>query len=207
MKYVLEPMLFAFEPDMSEQELTDYLDELLALDDWWNRHREDMFVQDSTNDALWENSYYPIADTLKPLLMKYGINYIQYGDVIKIIEKMLTKSNMIESLFDEMCGITNQTLKKELAVKPQVKRSEALNDELLKLLGNVFLAHANGGYDDKSFVVIEVVGNKINQAYGACNNRPDKETLEFLSQYARIRGFLFDPESACRLAEGTEGVP
>lgn len=154
MKYVLEPMLFAFEPDMSEQELTDYLDELLALDDWWNRHREDMFVQDSTNDALWGNRYYPIADTLKPLLAKYGINYIQYGDVNKIIEKMLTKSNMIESLFDEMCGITNQSLKKELEAKPQVRRSEALNDELLKLLGNVFLAHANGGYDDKSFVVI-----------------------------------------------------
>lgn len=154
MKYVLEPMLFAFEPDLSEHELTDYLEELLTLDDWWNRHREDMYVQDSTNDALWENEYYPIADTLKPLLEKYNINYIQYGDVNRIIDKMLSKSKMIETLFDEMCGITNQALKQDFSVKPQVRRSDVLNEELLKLLGNVFLAYANGGYDEKSFVVI-----------------------------------------------------
>lgn len=154
MKYVLEPMLFAFEPNMSEQELTAYWDELLALDGWWDQHREEMFVQDSTNDALWENSYYPLANTLKPLLVKYGIDHIQYDDVRRIIDKILTKSKMIESLFDEMCGITKQTLKQEFVVNPEVKRSEALNEELLKLLGNVFLAHANGGFDEKSFVII-----------------------------------------------------
>lgn len=85
-------------------------------------------------------------------------------------------------------------------------------NELKNCLDTFIVIHASRGATilfirrtdnpDKSFVVIGVVGNRINQAYGACNNRPDKETLEFLSQYARIRGFLFDPESACRLAGG-----
>ena len=166
MKYVLEPMLFAFEPDMSEQELTDYLDELLALDDWWNRHREDMFVQDSSKGVLWENSYFPIADTLKPLLEKYGINYIQYDDVSRIIDKVLSKSKIIESLFDELCGIKKQTLKQEFVAKAKVKRSDTLNEELFKLFGKVFLANMNGGYDEKSFVIItKGISDTVNVEY------------------------------------------
>lgn len=154
MKYVLEPMLFAFESNMSEQELTDYLDELLILDNWWDRHSENMYVSSTTSDVLWENRYYPIADTLKPLIEKYSINFIQYGDVNKIIDKMLNKTKKIESLYDEMCGVTNQTLKEEIQTMPHIKRSDELNEEFMKLLGNVFLASVNGGYNEKSFVVI-----------------------------------------------------
>jgi len=154
MKYVLEPMLFAFEQDMTEQELIDYLDELQSLDDWWNLNRGDMFVQDSTNDILWEKSYYPMVDTLKPLMEKYGINFIQFGDVNRIIDKMLTKSKRIENLYYGLCGIKSQYLKQPIKVRPKVRRSKELHEEFLKLLGQIFLAHEIGGCEEKSFVVI-----------------------------------------------------
>ena len=154
MKYVLEPMLFAFDQDLSEQELIDYLEELQGLDDWWDRHREDMFVQDTASDALWQNSYYPMADTLKPLMEKHSINFIQYGDVNKIIDKMLTKSMKIDKLYDGVCGMKKQTLKQSITVKPNVKRPKEMHDELMALLWHVFMAHEMKGYDEKAFVVI-----------------------------------------------------
>lgn len=120
MKYVLEPMLFAFEQDLTKEELVDYLEELLALDDWWDKHREDMFVQDTASDALWANNYYPMADSLKPLMVKHGIDFIQYGDVNKIIEKMLGKSGRIDSLYDAVCGMKSQTLTRPMNVQPKM---------------------------------------------------------------------------------------
>ena len=98
MKYVLEPMLFAFEQELTKEQLVDYLEELLALDNWWDNHREDMFVQNTASDVLWANNYYPMADSLKPLMVKHSIDFIQYGDINKIIEKMLSKSGCINSL-------------------------------------------------------------------------------------------------------------
>lgn len=154
MKYVLEPMLFVFEQDLTKEELVDYLEELLALDDWWDKHREDMFVQDTASDALWANNYYPMADSLKPLMVKHGIDFIQYGDVNKIIEKMLGKSGRIDSLYDAVCGMKSQTLTRPMNVQPKMKRPLKLHNELIKLLWHVFMAHVVGGYDEKSFVVI-----------------------------------------------------
>lgn len=155
MKYLLEPMLFAFDQGLSEQELTDYIDELIALDNWWDHHRDEMFIQDSTSEVLYNNCYYPTGDSLIPLLEKFRINYIQYGDVERIIVKMLNKSKMIESLFDEpLMDMKSQTLKQPVNVQSDVKRPEELHGELLRLLWNVFLAHEIGGYDEKSFVVI-----------------------------------------------------
>ena len=155
MKYVLEPMLFAFDQGLSEQELTDYIDELLVLDDWWEQHREDMFIQDSTSEVLYSNNYYPTGEALKPLLEKHRIGYIQYGDVERIIVKMLNKSKAIESLYDEpLLEMKSQTLKQPISVDPDVKRPEELHNELLSLFWHVFLAREMGDYDEKTFVVI-----------------------------------------------------
>ena len=154
MKYVLEPMLFAFDEDLSKEELIDYLAQLQELDEWWNLHREDMYVQDTAGNVLWKHEYYPIVDTLKPLMMKHGIDFIQFGDVNRIIEKILNKSERIESLYDELCDMKRQTMSTEMKVNPRVTRREKLNEELMKLLWQVFLAHEVGGYDEKTFVVI-----------------------------------------------------
>ena len=154
MKYILEPMLFAFEQDLTKERLVEYLQELLALDDWWDRHREDMFVQNTTSDALWATNYYPMAASLKPLMVKHGIDFIQYGDVNKIIEKMLSKSGRIDSLYKAVCGMKSQTLTRPMNVQLKMKRPLELHNELMKLLWHVFMAHVVGGYDEKSFVVI-----------------------------------------------------
>ena len=155
MKYVLEPMLFAFEQDLSEQELTDYLDELLAMDEWWDKHKDDMYIQDTTSDVLYNNNYYPTGDSLKPLLEKHRINFIQYGDVEKIIVKMLNKTQMIESLYDDpLLEMKSQNLKQPMAVQPEVRRPQELHDALLNLLWHIFLAREKGDCDEKSFVVI-----------------------------------------------------
>lgn len=155
MKYVMEPMLFAFDQDLSEQELTDYLEELLTLDDWWTQHKDEMYIQDSTSDVLYTNNYYPTGDSLKPLLEKHRIKFIQYGDVERIIVKMLNKSKCIESLYDEpLMEMKKQTFKHPLNVPQEVKRPKDLHDELLSLLWHVFLAHETGDCDEKSFVVI-----------------------------------------------------
>ena len=155
MKYVLEPLLFAFDEGLSEQELIDYLDELVVLDGWWNQFREDMFIQDSTRDVLFRNNYFPTGDTLKPLIEKYRINYIQYSDVERIIAKMLNKTNIIESLYDEpLMEKKNQTFKKPITVEPGVKRPDVLHKELLSLLWHIFLVREMGECEEKSFVII-----------------------------------------------------
>lgn len=154
MKYVMEPMLFAFDQNLSERELTNYIDELLALDDWWSQHKEDMYIQDSTSDVLFFNNYYPTGDTLKPLLEQHHIGYIQYGDVERIIVKMLNKTKTIESLYDEpLLEMKDLTLKQPIAVKDEVKRPKELHEELLSLLWHIFLAHEIGECDEKSFVI------------------------------------------------------
>jgi len=154
MKYVLEPMLFAFEQDLTKEKLVEYLQELLVLDDWWDRHRDDMFVQNTASDALWANNYYPMAASLKPLMVKHGIDFIQYGDVNKIIEKMLSKSGRIDSLYEAVCGMKSQTLTRPMNIQLKINRPLELHNELMKLLWHVFMAHVVGGYDEKSFVVI-----------------------------------------------------
>ena len=154
MKYVLEPMLFAFDQDLSKQDLTEYLEELQALDEWWNLHRNEMYVQDTTGEALWNNNYYPMADTLKPLMEKHDIDFIQFGDVNRIIDKMLNKTKSIESLYGGLSGMKNRTLTRPMAVQPKTKRPHEMDDELMNLLWHVFMAHESGGHEEKSFVVI-----------------------------------------------------
>lgn len=155
MKYVLEPMLFAFDQKLSEKELTSYIDELLALDNWWSQHRDDMYIQDTTSEVLCNNNYYPTCDTLKPLLQKHRISYIQYSDVERIIVKLLNKTKTIELLYDEPpLEMKSQTPKKAITVSPEVKRPKELHDELLSLFWHVFLAREIGNCDEKSFVVI-----------------------------------------------------
>lgn len=154
MKYVLEPMLFAFEQDLTKEQLVNYLEELLALNNWWDKYREDMFVQNTASDVLWANNYYPMVDSLKPLMVKHGVDFIQYGDVNKIIDKMLSKSRCINSLYDAVCGMKSQTLKHPMNVQSEMKRPIELHNELMNLLWHVFMAHEVGGYDEKSFVVI-----------------------------------------------------
>ena len=155
MKYALEPMLFAFEQKLSKENLENYLMELLDLDYWWDNHKEDMFVQKNASDVLWGNGYYPMADSLKPLMKRHNINFIQYGDVNKIIEKMLTKSLYIDQLYDAaLCEMESQTLKHPLNVQSNRNRPSELHEELMTLLWHVFMAHEVGGCDEKSFVVI-----------------------------------------------------
>jgi len=154
MKYVLEPMLFAFDQDLSKEALTDYLEELQTLDEWWNCHREDMYVQQTAEEVLWNNSYYPMAETLKPLMEKHGINFMQYNDVNKIIVKMLGKSKIIDNFGDVLCGMKSQKLTQPMKVDENVKRTQELDDELMSLLWHIFMAHEMGGKEEKSFVVI-----------------------------------------------------
>ena len=154
MKYVLEPMLFAFDQELSKEALTDYLENLQALDEWWNGHREDMYVQRTAEEVLWNNSYYPMAETLKPLMEKHGINFMQYNDVNKIIVKMLGKSHLIEEFGDVLCGMKSQKLAQPIKVDKNVKRTQELDNELMSLLWQIFLAQEMGGKEDKSFVVI-----------------------------------------------------
>ena len=154
MRYVLEPMLFAFEQDMAKEQLVDYLEELRTLDNWWDIHREDMFIQNTTNDILWANNYYPMANSLKPLMEKHNIDFIQYGDVNKIIEKILSKSMCINSLYDAICEMKSQTLSHPKNFHSKMKRPPELHNELMTLLWHIFMAHKVGGCDEKSFVVI-----------------------------------------------------
>lgn len=167
MKYVMEPMLFAFDQDLSEQELTGYLEELLTLDDWWTQHKDEMYIQDTTSDVLYTNNYYPTGDSLKPLLEKHRIKFIQYGDVERIIVKMLNKSKCIESLYNEpLIEMKKQTLKKALSVPKEVKRPKELHNELLRLFEHVFLACEMGDCDETSFVVItKGVSEKVGVEY------------------------------------------
>lgn len=166
MKYVLEPMLFAFEQDLTKEQLVNYLEELLALDNWWDKYREDMFVQNTASDVLWANNYYPMVDSLKPLMVKHGVDFIQYGDVNKIIDKMLSKSKCINSLYNAVCGMKSQTLMHPMNVQSEMKRPTELHNELMNLLWHVFMAHEVGGYDEKSFVVItKGISDMINIEY------------------------------------------
>ena len=159
-------MLFAFEQDLTKEQLVNYLEELLALDNWWDKYREDMFVQNTASDVLWANNYYPMVDSLKPLMVKHGVDFIQYGDVNKIIDKMLSKSRCINSLYNAVCGMKSQTLMHPINVQSEMKRPTELHNELMNLLWHVFMAHEVGGYDEKSFVVItKGISDMINIEY------------------------------------------
>lgn len=153
MKYVLEPMLFAFDQSISKEELVDYLGELQSLDEWWNEHRDDMYVQKTAEEVLWNNSYYPMAETLKPLMEKHGIDFMQYNDVNRIIVKILGKSQVIDDFSNVLCGKKSQKLLQPMRVERYVKRAQELDNELMSLMWHVFMAHEMGGKDEKSFVV------------------------------------------------------
>ena len=44
MNYILDPMLFAFDVEATKEELESYLMEMQVLGDWWNDHRDEMYV-------------------------------------------------------------------------------------------------------------------------------------------------------------------
>ncbi len=154
MKFVLEPMIFAFDHDLSKQDLIDYLEELQALDEWWDLHRDEMYVQDTAGEILCSNSYYPLADTLKPLMEKYGIDFIQYGDVNRIIDKMLNKAKSVESLYSGLSGMKKRTFHRPISEISKVMRPREMDDGLQNLLWHIFMAHKLGGHDEKAFVIL-----------------------------------------------------
>lgn len=154
MKYILEPLLFAFDPKASEDELTEYLYELLNLDDWWEEHKDEIYVMSNMGQTLLENNYYPYVESLKPMLDGYGIDFISYKDVSKLLDKYLRKSHFIDKdCEDVMIGNTGQKFSQP--IKSDIsKRPKEMHEEFLKLLWFVFCLRLIKNDEDETYVVI-----------------------------------------------------
>lgn len=152
MKYILEPLLFAFDQDTSEDELVEYLRELLNLDDWWTNHKNEMYVLSNTGDVLCENGYYPLIDSLKPLLDKYGIDFISYKDIGKMLDKYLNKSKYIDvECSEQMIGLTEWSYEKPLTADVS-NRPKVLHEQFENVLWNVACMRMIKEDDAESYV-------------------------------------------------------
>lgn len=96
MKYVLEPMLFAIDENMSEKDFKVFVTRLLTWDKWMDNNPDDIYVMSNTSDLLASLGYFPIYPVFSKLIEKYKVNYVQASDLNIIISKLLTKSKKID---------------------------------------------------------------------------------------------------------------
>lgn len=140
MKYVIEPLLFSFENDISKEDLERYLIILQDFDDWWSSHKEQVYTLSDTDAILFANGYYPYEESLLPLLEKYGINYVSYKEIRIILDKYLNKSKKIDIICKENRSVIIE--EKSRIIKKVIKftcnRPPVLHEELNKLLWYVF---------------------------------------------------------------------
>lgn len=155
MKYVLEPLLFAFDKDISKKELESFLIVLQDFDEWWSYHKDQIYILSSTSALLYENGYYPYEDSLSPLLDKFGINYVSYKDIGKILDKYLTKTNLIDVICNDNKTVVLEQ-KESIDIDEKLfacKRPIALHKELSMLLWFVYYLNVINKDDYESYVI------------------------------------------------------
>lgn len=154
MKYILEPLLFAFDQNTTEDELVEYLAELINLDDWWTNHKDEMYVLSNTGDVLCENGYYPLIESLKPLLDKYGIDFISYKDIGRMLDKYLNKSKYIDEVCNEqMIGLNGWKYEKPLTSDVS-SRPKLLHEQFENILWDVACMRMIKEEDAETYVTI-----------------------------------------------------
>ena len=77
MKYILEPMALALEPQAGEKEFKLYVNRLLQWFEWIERYPEDVYLLSDTCELLAFENLYPIYQVFDELVKKYKVNYVQ----------------------------------------------------------------------------------------------------------------------------------
>ena len=154
MKYIIEPLLFAFEKHTTEDELIQYLHIIMDFDSWWNDHKDEVYVLSTTGDVLCVNNYYPLVDSLKPLLDKFKINYVSYKDIGRMLDKYLNKAKAIDKICKEEEVIEEISRKIEPPIQSDIsKRPKVIHDEFMKLLWFFFYLKLINNDDENSYVL------------------------------------------------------
>lgn len=154
MKYILEPLLFAFDKNSTKENLVEHLQELLILDDWWTAHKNEMYVLSTTGDTLCRNEYYPYVDYLKPILEKYNVDFVSYKDISKMMDKYLNKSHYIDKVCNnEMIGLIKREIIEPTTFNTE-NRPDVLHEEFLKLLWYIICLRIINQDEEESYILI-----------------------------------------------------
>lgn len=97
MNFFVDPYIFSFNKDtLTKDQLEEFIENLI---DWkklidlnWGR----VFKPTETFDILFKNNLYPYVESLKELIDKYKIDYIQPEEIDKIVNSVLNKLPLIE---------------------------------------------------------------------------------------------------------------
>lgn len=180
MKYILEPLLFAFDKNSTKDSLIRHLQDLLVLDDWWTAHKKEMFVLSTTGEILCFNDFYPYVDYLKPVLEKHEITFVSYKDISKMLDKFLNKTNYIDKICEnEMIGLKHQSIIEPSAIITD-NRPKAFHKELLKLLWYITCHRIINNSEEESYLLIakDITGAvKTNIIYESVEEKDNKPSI------------------------------
>jgi hypothetical protein len=182
MKYIIDPYLFSFGEDMSEENLEQYIQTISDLDKWWKNHKEEMYVLSDMGDLLYKHEIYPIAEKLGPILLKYNSNF-EYKDISRMLNRYLDRTNLI----DEVCKAeyiekTSEIIRTNI-IEDIKERPQDFKDALKKLMWFVFCLHIIDNNELDSYVVFSKSLNKeICVEYGYDSIDTDKDSTQIISK-------------------------
>lgn len=152
MRYVIDPFMFALNNDASEDEFNAFIDHILALDEWWSSHEQEIYTLSTAGELLAERDCYPYFEKLKPLLETYDSD-VDFKDVCTVLERYLEKSHSI----DEECRreyIGKKAERMENRMLADCDRwAEYERQTYFDLLWYVFVLHLIDKVDMSAFVV------------------------------------------------------
>ncbi|WHY94685.1 hypothetical protein QNK12_15015 [Neobacillus cucumis] len=94
---IIDPFSLAYPANGSKEELEEYINMLLELDQYTQESSLDILISNNTSDILVLENNFPYWDELKSVFERHGINYIQPSDLITTIGRIL-KLKKIEDL-------------------------------------------------------------------------------------------------------------
>lgn len=152
MNYILDPMLFAFDVEATKEELESYLMEMQVLGDWWNDHRDEMYV---LSDMAYElGDFYPCDELLRPLLKKYNIEWYSLHDLRRVMIRYLEKSKCIDTLCEKLIIDKQEMQIVEREGITDGDLEEGLSDSLMKLIWFMFCLKMIHNDKDDAYVVL-----------------------------------------------------
>ncbi len=154
MKYILEPMLFALDENISEHDFKVYINRLVLWDRWLQMYPGDVYVLSDTSELLYEKSFFPIYPVFQKLMKRYDIDYIQASDLNAMINRLVTKAKKIDKMDGRMVDdeMIRVEVKTDMNLAPNIY-SAKLRDAFERLLWCMYCQSQKGNVSCDSFVV------------------------------------------------------
>lgn len=213
MKYVIEPMQFALNENLTEEEFLFFIKRLYEWRDWLKNNPEDVYILSDTTEILAYNNLYPVGEILKKLADNYKVATAQAADLEQFMSNLIRQAQKI----DKLC-MGSEIERKSVALKPKdnsslPERAKKLDEGLEKLLWFTNYHKKISSSQDGSYVVfaneisgefdLAIEGEKLQEENGELKIVDTFENMQ-VNLKSSIKDFLADNDTPVLICQNTE---